>query len=70
MTDSDRWKQLRDWDLWGPLVLCITLSLTLGIGNSDKSNLFVLVFTIFWLGGIIITMNSKLLGANMYVYIN
>jgi hypothetical protein len=70
MADSDKWKQLRDWDLWGPLVLCLTLSLTLGIGNPDKSNLFVLVFIIFWLGGLVVTMNSKLLGANMYISLN
>jgi hypothetical protein len=38
---------------------------TLAIGNDDKGKLFVLIFTIFWFGGIVITYNAKLLGANM-----
>jgi hypothetical protein len=46
--------------------LCLTPFRTLAINNDDKSNLFVLVFIIFWLGGLIITLNAKLLDAHMY----
>ena len=27
-------KELRNWDLWGPLLLCLLLALTLGIHST------------------------------------
>lgn len=64
---------LRDWDLWGPLLLCVTLALMLqGGSGSDKDHdhndggpQFAEVFVIIWFGSIIITLNSKLLGGTI-----
>lgn len=60
---------LRDWDLWGPLLLCVTLALLLQGGATDKNNQggpqFAEVFVIVWFGSIIITVNSKLLGGTL-----
>ena len=61
--------ELRNWDLWGPLLLCLLLAITLSLGNSAQgSTVFELVFLIVWIGGIIVTINGQLLGGNMYVY--
>jgi hypothetical protein len=47
------------------LVLTIVLAVALTINIDDKGTLFVEVFTIFWLGGIIVTINAQVLGAKM-----
>ncbi|KAH8328543.1 hypothetical protein KR067_010617 [Drosophila pandora] len=63
---------LRDWDLWGPLVLC-TFMATILQGSSSADSMadngpeFAQVFVIVWIGAAIVTLNSKLLGGNMYV---
>lgn len=60
---------LRDWDLWGPLLLCVTLALLLQGGAADSEDdggpQFAEVFVIIWFGSIIITLNSKLLGGTI-----
>ncbi|XP_061843460.1 protein YIPF6 [Nerophis lumbriciformis] len=60
---------LRDWDLWGPLLLCVTLALLLQGGAADHEDQggpqFAEVFVIVWFGAIIITLNSKLLGGTI-----
>lgn len=38
---EDGLKELRNWDLWGPLILCLLLALTLGMQpNAKSSSLF------------------------------
>ncbi|XP_061674690.1 protein YIPF6 [Syngnathoides biaculeatus] len=60
---------LRDWDLWGPLLLCVTLALLLQGGAAQSGDQggpqFAEVFVIVWFGSIIITLNSKLLGGTI-----
>lgn len=60
---------LRDWDLWGPLLLCVTLALLLqgGAGDSQEQGgpQFAEVFVIVWVGSVVITLNSKLLGGTI-----
>lgn len=60
---------LRDWDLWGPLLLCVTLALLLQGGATDSQEQggpqFAEVFVIVWLGSFVITLNSKLLGGTL-----
>ncbi|XP_053697543.1 protein YIPF6 [Sabethes cyaneus] len=59
---------LRDWDLWGPLILC-TFMATILQGSADDMNdggpEFAQVFVIVWIGAMIVTLNSKLLGGNI-----
>ena len=52
-------------DLFGPLLLTCLLSLTLNNNSDEKGIIFILVFFIFWFGGIGISLNSQLLGAKM-----
>ncbi|KAJ8394434.1 hypothetical protein AAFF_G00046450 [Aldrovandia affinis] len=60
---------LRDWDLWGPLLLCVTLALMLQGGSADSKDeggpQFAEVFVILWFGSVVITLNSKLLGGTI-----
>lgn len=61
---------LRDWDLWGPLIFCLLLSLLLSIAAraEQKDTVFSGVFAMIWLGEAVVTLQIKLLGGNMYVY--
>jgi hypothetical protein len=63
---------LRDWDLWGPLIFCLLLSLFLswGAGGQQRDLVFSGVFALVWVGEAVVTMQIKLLGGNMYVSIH
>lgn len=61
---------LRDWDLWGPLIFCLLLSLFLSWGaKGDQRDLvFAGVFAMVWIGEAVVTLQIKLLGGNMFVH--
>ncbi|KAG5301676.1 Yip1 domain-containing protein [Histoplasma ohiense] len=58
---------LRDWDLWGPLIFCLLLSMFLSMrAQGDQVSLvFSGVFCIVWIGEAVVTMQIKLLGGNI-----
>ncbi|XP_015921126.1 protein YIPF6 [Parasteatoda tepidariorum] len=60
---------LKDWDLWGPLILCMLLASLLSTENADDMDdnglQFAQIFFIVWFGAIVVTVNSKLLGGNI-----
>ncbi|XP_030763620.1 protein YIPF6 [Sitophilus oryzae] len=61
---------LKEWDLWGPLMLCTFMAMVLqGSSLSDHTSEggpeFAEVFVIVWIGSMIVTLNSKLLGGNI-----
>lgn len=61
---------LRDWDLWGPLIICVVLALLMqGTDSTPSSDAsypeFADIFIIFWIGSIVVTVNSKLLGGHI-----
>ncbi|KAK2765128.1 hypothetical protein FQN54_008827 [Arachnomyces sp. PD_36] len=58
---------LRDWDLWGPLVFCLLLSMFLSMRAQDDQTSLVFsgVFTIVWIGEAVVTLQIKLLGGNI-----
>jgi protein YIPF6 len=60
---------LRDWDLWGPLIFCLLLSVLLSITarSEQRDAVFSGVFAMIWLGEAVVTLQIKLLGGNMYV---
>ena len=68
-TDSTTVKELRDWDLWGPLLLCLLLALSLSFSASTESSqtaaVFAGVFVIVWVGAGVVTINAQLLGGNI-----
>uniref|UniRef100_A0A6V7KJP2 Protein YIPF n=1 Tax=Bracon brevicornis TaxID=1563983 RepID=A0A6V7KJP2_9HYME len=61
---------LKEWDLWGPLVLCTFMAMILqGSEATDDVNSggpqFAEVFVLVWVGSMVVTLNSKLLGGNI-----
>jgi protein YIPF6 len=58
----------KDWDLWGPLVFCMLLSLLMSIRASENQPqvVFTGIFTLVWLGEAVCTLNLKLLGGTVY----
>ncbi|KAK2785483.1 hypothetical protein FQN52_008393 [Onygenales sp. PD_12] len=58
---------LRDWDLWGPLIFCLLLSMFLSIRaqGEQASLVFSGVFCIVWIGEAVVTAQIKLLGGNI-----
>lgn len=58
---------LRDWDLWGPLVFCLLLSMLLSFNAREKQRELVFsgVFAMIWIGEAVVTMQIKLLGGNI-----
>jgi protein YIPF6 len=58
---------LRDWDMWGPLIFCLLLSVLLSYyaRPNQKELVFSGVFAMVWLGEAAVTLQIKLLGGNM-----
>ncbi|KAL0486852.1 yipf6 [Acrasis kona] len=63
---------LRDWDLWGPLLMCLTLALVLGAAKStvDSAAMFAGVFVVVWIGSSIVTLNGQLLGGTLSFFMS
>jgi protein YIPF6 len=60
-------EKLREWDLWGPLLVCLLLSSTLGLTAPAEvaSSIFAAVFVIVWAGAAAVTLNAQLLGGSI-----
>ncbi|CCM00112.1 uncharacterized protein FIBRA_02139 [Fibroporia radiculosa] len=58
---------LRDWDLWGPLVIGLTLGILLTIRASPSQSLpiFSSVVCIMTFGSLVVTVQAKLLGGRV-----
>jgi hypothetical protein len=61
--------RLKQWDLWGPLAICLVFALGIGLRADAKYSYdsFVNVFIIFWLGGSLASVNCRLLGNKGYL---
>ncbi len=64
---TEKMQGLRDWDLWGPFMLCIILSFILSsqAGKEQSGEVFALVFVLMWAGSAVVTVNAALLKANV-----
>ena len=60
--------ELREWDLWGPLLFCLALSTLLSMcaNEKQKTDVFAGVFSMVWVGEAVVTAQIRLLGGNMY----
>lgn len=58
---------LKNWDLFGPLLVCLLLSIILSLRapTSQASAVFAAVFCSMWLGSAVVTVNTKLLGGSI-----
>lgn len=58
--------ELRDWDLWGPFFLCMSLAVALSFTAHDEASVvFSVIFVIVWVGAAVITINGQLLGGRL-----
>lgn len=60
-------QKLRDWDLWGPLLVCLFLSTVLSMTAPGETGslVFAAVFVIVWFGAAAVTLNAQLLGGSI-----
>ncbi len=63
--ESEKNKELENWDLWGPLLICLILCIILSSGNEQNDSTFTAIFAIVWIGGFIINLNAQFLGAKI-----
>ncbi|KAF9243416.1 hypothetical protein BU15DRAFT_86388 [Melanogaster broomeanus] len=58
---------LKDWDLWGPLLLCLGLGFMLSVNApaSQALGLFTSVVVIVSVGSLVVTIQAKLLGGRV-----
>lgn len=56
-----------EWDLWGPLIFCLLLSLALSFAaqNDQSIAVFTGIFSLIWLGETVCTLNLRLLGSQL-----
>ena len=59
---------IKQWDLWGPLLLNMFLACTLAFNSDEKSQMIILIFVIFWVGGVIIFLNAYFLGVKSSIF--
>jgi len=65
---ADNNNELRNWDLWGPLILCLFLAILLGLSNKahdEKGQTFSGVFTAVSVGSAVVTLNAQFLGGRL-----
>lgn len=60
-------KKLKDWDLWGPLLVCLSLSILLSLSAPKEQGalVFAAVFFVVWFGSAVVTLNAQLLGGTV-----
>ena len=68
ISKEKRYNQIRQWDLWGPLILNLFLACTLSLNTKEKGQITALIFIIFWLGGTIIHLNNYFLGVKASIF--
>ena len=68
VSKEKKYKQIRQWDLWGPLLLNLILACTLTLNTKEKGQITALIFIIFWLGGTIIYLNNYFLGVKASIF--
>ena len=63
-----KYNHIRQWDLWGPLLLNLILASTLAINTKEKGQITSLIFIIFWLGGVAIYLNNYFLEVKASIF--
>jgi len=60
-------EKLREWDLWGPLFVGLTLSILLAFRapKNQSAAVFAIVFLAMWIGSSVVTINAQLLGGTI-----
>ena len=59
---------IKQWDLWGPLLLNLLLACILALNSKEKSQMIILIFIVFWMGGVILFLNANFLGVKTSIF--
>lgn len=65
LKNEDKKYLIYDWDLWGPLLFSLILSIILAFNSIDKSGDLILVFGVVWMGSIVLYLNANFLGSSL-----
>lgn len=67
MSQAGVLQRLKSWDLWGPLAVCLTLSISLCVTAplDQRALIFSAVFVVVWVGAAVVTLNAQLLGGTI-----
>ena len=65
ISGEERVHELRNWDLWGPLIFCLVLTTFISMGTSSSVNdAFSAVYATLFIGAVVIGLNSYLIGVD------
>ena len=64
----DKKYHIMNWDLWGPLIFITLLSGTLSLSSKEKTNIMISVFSIFWIGSLLVYVNGNLLNSKIKIF--
>lgn len=68
---GDYAKLQKEWDLWGPMIISLfTAGLAALSTDGSSEEAFTSIFIGLWIGPLLITLNSRLLGSKMYAHFN
>ena len=63
-SNAEKVKELRDWDLFGPLLIAVVLTVLMMLRGSllQTNHIFAANFLILMFGSSLVTLNAKLVG--------
>lgn len=63
-SQTDTLERLKEWDLWGPLAVCLLMGVILSASAPEQQGglVFGAVFVVVWAGAAAVTVNAQLLG--------
>lgn len=69
-TNKQKVKELRDWDLFGPLIISLTLTIIMIFKGSlsDSNYIFAANFLLLIFGSFLVTINAKLVGVKFSIF--
>lgn len=67
---EEKLAELRNWDLWGPLIfgLLITLFIALGSSQSQVDDIFGVIYMVLFGGAMVVGVNSYLVGSEGSIF--
>lgn len=62
--------EIRDWDLYGPLVITLTLTFLIGLKQNfrETEKTFSVIFFIVIIGSLLVSFNAKLTGVKFSIF--
>lgn len=67
---EEKLAELRNWDLWGPLIFCILMTVFIAFASSQSQidDIFGVIYLLLFGGAVVIGVNSNLVGADSSVF--